>query len=387
MDGVPKYRITHSDGTTEEVDIELITPVITQGTPMNKALFDSVKDDLTSFGNRIDLSSVYKTGTLTTATKTITDDLSANTDWSVVSDKEIYNNKSKTTFKAGSIYNNRYMRYFVDGDVSTFGVYNNTTVTITKPYSYKLKSLRAKIGIESSKYLRIGTTSALNDGTYQSFACDANGTDTTFSFSNNTTSQTSFYMCGVASTSASASQNYDIKLYELYSMTYDATCNVVTYPYTSAITDGTVIKVRTPSNINTSIPTVFKVGNYEVCVGIARANTDYELIYRSSSLSVSNQVRDISIKTGTIGDGETIPQTAGFNNYMYFVSANSFDANKTENNSYEIDGSGFAISCSVNQATRVVTAKATARVKRDTGDSYESGTVSATANYIEIAWN
>lgn len=384
---MPKYRITHTDGTTEEVDIELVTPVITEGTPINKALFDSIQTDLiTNCNNRIDLSTVYNAGTLTTATKTITDDLSSNTVWEILSDTEIYHRKSRTTIKASNIYNNYAMSRFVDGNASSFGVYRNATITITKPYSYKLKSIKAKIGIDNSKYLRIGTVQALTSGTYQNFSCSSSGTDTTFSFSSNTTTQTNFYMSGFAGTSASAS-SAEIKLYELYAMTYDTTCNVVTYPYSNTIKDGTVIKVRTPSNINTSIPTIFKVGNYEVCVGIASANTDYELIYRSSALTVSSQVRNMSIKTGTVNDGETIPQTAGFEHYMYFVSANSFSANRTESGSYEIDGSGFGVTCSVNQGTRVVTAKAIARVKRDTSDSYQESSVSATANYIEIAWN
>lgn len=42
----PKYTITHNDNTTEEVSIDLATTVTTQGTPLNKALFDSIKDDL-----------------------------------------------------------------------------------------------------------------------------------------------------------------------------------------------------------------------------------------------------------------------------------------------------------------------------------------------------
>ena len=43
-----KYRITHADTTTEDVEISVITPVTTQGTALNKVLFDSIKDDLNS---------------------------------------------------------------------------------------------------------------------------------------------------------------------------------------------------------------------------------------------------------------------------------------------------------------------------------------------------
>ena len=41
-----KYRITKSDNSYEIVEITLETPVTTQGTPLNKALFDSIKNDL-----------------------------------------------------------------------------------------------------------------------------------------------------------------------------------------------------------------------------------------------------------------------------------------------------------------------------------------------------
>ena len=38
----PKYTITHSDNTTEQVSIYLATTVTTQGTPLNKVLFDAI---------------------------------------------------------------------------------------------------------------------------------------------------------------------------------------------------------------------------------------------------------------------------------------------------------------------------------------------------------
>jgi len=367
--------------------IRLATPIETPGTPLNKVLFDNLQNDLTTnYTNRIDLSTVYKVGTLATETRTIVDDLRAGISWDIIGDTEIYNNIAKTTIKTNRIYSDYTMNRFVDGNANSFAVYRTATITITKPYSYKLKSIKAKIGVEDSRYLRIGTTSGLNSGTYQNFSCNYSGTDTTFVFSDNTTTQENFYMGGFTNTSASSSSE-EIKLYELYEMTYDTDCNIITYNYSGTIKDGTIIKVRTPSNINTSIPTIFKINNYEICVNIAEANVDYELVYRDGALNVYNQVRNISIKTGTIGDGETIPKTAGFKNYRYFVSANSFSSNCTESGQYEIDGSGFGVTCSVNQATRVVTAKATARVKRDTGSSYQSETTSATANYIEIAWN
>ena len=40
--GVPKYNIIHADNTTEEVKINLATPITTLGTVLDKALFDAI---------------------------------------------------------------------------------------------------------------------------------------------------------------------------------------------------------------------------------------------------------------------------------------------------------------------------------------------------------
>ena len=42
-----KYTLTHADGTTEIVQIDLATPVTTEGTPLNRALFNSIEDYIT----------------------------------------------------------------------------------------------------------------------------------------------------------------------------------------------------------------------------------------------------------------------------------------------------------------------------------------------------
>lgn len=42
-----KYTLTHADGTSELVQLDLATPVTTEGTPLNKVLFDSIQSDLT----------------------------------------------------------------------------------------------------------------------------------------------------------------------------------------------------------------------------------------------------------------------------------------------------------------------------------------------------
>ena len=43
-----KYKIIHADSTEEIVQLELYTPVTTEGTALNKALFDSIADDINS---------------------------------------------------------------------------------------------------------------------------------------------------------------------------------------------------------------------------------------------------------------------------------------------------------------------------------------------------
>ena len=49
--GVLKFRITHADSTTEDVQIDIITPVQVLGTEQNKVFFDSIRTDLTNLSN------------------------------------------------------------------------------------------------------------------------------------------------------------------------------------------------------------------------------------------------------------------------------------------------------------------------------------------------
>ena len=49
-----KYLLTKEDSSTELVQIDLVTPVTTQGTPLNKATFDSIKADIEA---RLEISS------------------------------------------------------------------------------------------------------------------------------------------------------------------------------------------------------------------------------------------------------------------------------------------------------------------------------------------
>ena len=56
--GVVKYTLTHADSTTEQVQIDLATPIQTQGTALNKVTFDSIQTDLTTLDtNKLNKSS------------------------------------------------------------------------------------------------------------------------------------------------------------------------------------------------------------------------------------------------------------------------------------------------------------------------------------------
>lgn len=89
----------------------------------------------------------------------------------------------------------------------------------------------------------------------------------------------------------------------------------------------------------------------------------------------------ISIKTGTISHNAVIPQTVGFNNYIYFVSISDGSLSKSCQSQVGTDIHGIAERCSVDKSTR----KVTCQLGFTWCDSTTYG--NATANYIEIAWN
>lgn len=51
---VIKYNLKHADGTTEQVQLSVATPITTQGTALNKAFFDTIQTDL---NNKLAISS------------------------------------------------------------------------------------------------------------------------------------------------------------------------------------------------------------------------------------------------------------------------------------------------------------------------------------------
>ena len=50
-DNKVKYKITYSNNTSDIAEIDLYTPVTTQGTPINRTLFESIRTDLTNLSN------------------------------------------------------------------------------------------------------------------------------------------------------------------------------------------------------------------------------------------------------------------------------------------------------------------------------------------------
>ena len=90
--------------------------------------------------------------------------------------------------------------------------------------------------------------------------------------------------------------------------------------------------------------------------------------------------KHISIKTGTVSNNGTIPQTADYSNYAYFVTPNTISSTKLRTTS---NLTSMKIVCEVNQATRKVTVGAYGYE----GSSSWSDFTAGTANYLEIAWN
>ena len=346
-------KITHENGTVEYVTMERADEPTQAGTPINKALFDSIQNDaLAIIDGKNNLSNIYNVGTYTTGTRTITDNFNGSDGWVASGDKTLIHSKTGWTLTASGSDDTYPFSRFVDGDDTKIALNKNVYVTWTRPYAYKLKSIHAKIGASTGgNTLRIGTDSTLTtSGAYTSYSTTTSGTDATYSYTASS-SLTSFYMRARGSSST-----YSIKLYELYSIQYETTCNILTYTFPYTLTSGTEIKIKTPSNLNTNYPTIVKIGSTEFCIGMLQPNTNYDLIYQNSKVEM-NPI-PVSIKVGTITDGSTIPQTEGYLHYVYFVSPYSAGADSAESNSYESDGNGWSLTCEVDQGTRVVTSKA-----------------------------
>lgn len=148
------------------------------------------------------------------------------------------------------------------------------------------------------------------------------------------------------------------------------------------------------SNSTYVIPTELRFKNMTMSLSgdTVFPSQKYEIVYtKSTSTADTARFGGVSVKTGTIASGGTIPKTAGYNNYCYFASINSGTAYKTSDYSTGDLGdyldAGSSVTCTVNQSTRVVTCSIGIHVKPSSSTYATPATTAATANYMEIAWN
>lgn len=99
--------------------------------------------------------------------------------------------------------------------------------------------------------------------------------------------------------------------------------------------------------------------------------------------TTDNYVQTLSIVTGQISDGGTIPQTTGYTNYKYFVSPRLGEDSGGEYTHYDWIKSINGINCFVD-SNRVVTAKM--KVGLETSSLEYAKWYPITVNYIEFAW-
>lgn len=136
------------------------------------------------------------------------------------------------------------------------------------------------------------------------------------------------------------------------------------------------IKTDIDSKLNTSLKA--SQAEAEAATNDTKYMTALKVLQQINALALPS--KQMSIKTGTISNNGTIPQTSGYSNYLYFVSPNDVFATASTGGSFS--SIGFGVECEVDQSTRKVTCR---MASQSTGSStsYTGGT----ANYIEIAYN
>jgi len=131
------------------------------------------------------------------------------------------------------------------------------------------------------------------------------------------------------------------------------------YVKTNWVDDVTPLSATNMNNIEDTLDGLGNVTHEIATQAEAEAGTS-DVKYMTP-LRTKEAIGNISIKTGSANDGATIPQTAGYTNYVYIVSIRSI-----------INPSLTEVGCAVNQTTRYV------RVY--------GGTTTQIANWYEIAW-
>ena len=113
LNGEPKYRLRDNNGNViyDNVSVEMTTPVVEEGTPLNKALFDSIGNDFDYFDNISKLTRQYNLCTATTNITTQTTNIFP-----------YFTPSGNLTYSSGDITlklsNTEYI-YAFDGDSST----------------------------------------------------------------------------------------------------------------------------------------------------------------------------------------------------------------------------------------------------------------------------
>lgn len=382
LDRVPtragRIKITHDDGTSEYVTIERADEPVEIGTPINKALFDSIQADIDGItvGRYFEPVHSY-----------------------IYADNEKTYERSHIPIMASNSQNG----FVATGTTSSTSYYNlfaeNKTITIRENQYVDIELDKAIIPKEikfQNTYARHYKILASQDGiTYDTLVEDIEAPYD--------------YVDAVVNLSSVNKLYKYIRLQNLGNLNNSSSAR--NFRITKAIVNEIVrndlsldiplkelpnqrIMIHTPIEQDTLYPTQITFENM-VCQlnGNVSPNQKYELVYINGLLQIEKEldsspvIPNLSIKTGTISHGATIPQTAGYTNYIYFVSPYSAGADSAETNSYTADGNGWAITCQVNQTTRVVTSQATSKTRRDSSSTYTGITTkSATANYLEIAW-
>lgn len=151
--GEPKYRIRDNGGNIlyDNLTLEQITEVIEEGTPINKAFFDSIKGDL-NWIDRIVTPTLIPNETLHIG------DFIPKT-WTMVSSKEYISGGYKITSDNSTSLQNAF-----DGNVGTSATYNGTLFHIILECPTKIKISKMKIFVDGYSSLSF-VISGSNDNT------------------------------------------------------------------------------------------------------------------------------------------------------------------------------------------------------------------------------
>jgi len=131
---------------------------------------------------------------------------------------------------------------------------------------------------------RIGTESTLSvSGKYSTYSINryAEATNNTYTFSLTASNIKDYYMACFFNDA-----KIDMVLWELNSIRYTTPVNILTSSYSGTLTNGTVIKIHTQSNLTATNPTILKIGSNEYVVGRLNPNSNYEFVYWNNEITI-----------------------------------------------------------------------------------------------------